>query len=135
MEKKIKHLEFIQNTINRMANNSFLLKGWSITVSGGLFALILKNINYLYLIFALLVTIIFWFLDGYYLSHERLFIKLYEKVSLDSEDEVSFSMNISTHKKPCDWLRAIFSKTTFIFYGSLLLIQLFTTYAFLSKQL
>lgn len=28
MENKIKHLEFIQGVINRMANNSFMLKGW-----------------------------------------------------------------------------------------------------------
>ena len=38
MENKLKHLEFIQNVINRMANTSFLLKGWSITIIAGLFA-------------------------------------------------------------------------------------------------
>lgn len=32
MEEKLKHLELIQNIITRMANNSFLLKGWSITI-------------------------------------------------------------------------------------------------------
>ena len=39
MEQKIKHLEFIQTTINRMAGNSFLLKGWTVTLTGGLLAL------------------------------------------------------------------------------------------------
>ncbi len=39
IEKKLKHLEFIQNTITRMANNSFLLKGWTITVVGALIGL------------------------------------------------------------------------------------------------
>ncbi len=34
MEQKIKHLEFIQAAINRMAGNSFLLKGWTVTLSG-----------------------------------------------------------------------------------------------------
>lgn len=28
MEAKIKHLEFIENVIERMARNSFMLKGW-----------------------------------------------------------------------------------------------------------
>ena len=32
MEKKIKHLEMIQAVIVRMGNNSFLLKGWSVTL-------------------------------------------------------------------------------------------------------
>ena len=32
MEKKIKHLEMIQGVINRMAGNSFALKGWSVTL-------------------------------------------------------------------------------------------------------
>ena len=40
MEKKLKHLEFIQNAINRMASNSFIIKGWCITLIVGLFALV-----------------------------------------------------------------------------------------------
>ena len=39
MEKKLKHLEFIQNVILRMNNNSFLIKGWAITLISALFAL------------------------------------------------------------------------------------------------
>ena len=31
MDNKIKHLEMIEAIIERMANNSFLLKGWAIT--------------------------------------------------------------------------------------------------------
>ncbi len=31
-----KHLEFVQAVINRLAGNSFLLKGWSITLVSGL---------------------------------------------------------------------------------------------------
>lgn len=36
-EAKICHLEMIQNVITRMNSNSFLLKGWSITIFVGLF--------------------------------------------------------------------------------------------------
>jgi len=37
MEKKLKHLEMLQGVINRMANNSFLLKGWSVVLISALF--------------------------------------------------------------------------------------------------
>jgi hypothetical protein len=36
MENKLKHLEFIQAVINRMANTSSLLKGWSIAIIAAL---------------------------------------------------------------------------------------------------
>ncbi len=32
MEKKIKHLEMIESIIERMGNNSFQLKGWTVTL-------------------------------------------------------------------------------------------------------
>lgn len=38
-DQKIKNLEMIQQVINRMANNSFTLKGWSITIIAGIFSL------------------------------------------------------------------------------------------------
>lgn len=52
MENKQKHLEFIQTTISRMANNSFLLKGWAITLVAALFALSAKDTDKSYIIVA-----------------------------------------------------------------------------------
>lgn len=43
MENKLKHLEMIQGIINRMASNSFALKGWSVTLVAGIFALSSKD--------------------------------------------------------------------------------------------
>ena len=37
-ETKIRYLELIQNVITRMANNSFMLKGWAITLVAAIFA-------------------------------------------------------------------------------------------------
>ena len=45
MENKLKHLEMIQGIINRMASNSFALKGWSVTLVAGIFALSSKDAN------------------------------------------------------------------------------------------
>ena len=38
MEAKLKHLEFIQAAIARMATNSFLFKGWAMTIAVGIAA-------------------------------------------------------------------------------------------------
>ncbi len=46
MERKIKHLEFIQIVISRMNSNSFLIKGWTITLMSALFALAAKDTNF-----------------------------------------------------------------------------------------
>lgn len=43
MEKKFKHLDLIQGIINRMASNSFMLKGWAVTLMVGIFALASKD--------------------------------------------------------------------------------------------
>jgi hypothetical protein len=45
MESKLKHLELVQGVINRMAGNSFILKGWSVTLTSALFALAAKDAN------------------------------------------------------------------------------------------
>ncbi|MGR3177898.1 MAG: hypothetical protein ACUZ8E_07560 [Candidatus Anammoxibacter sp.] len=79
--EKIKHLEFIQNVITRMNTNSFQIKGWSIVVASALLAIYAstKN-NYLFLA-AVFPTLIFWFLDAYYLNQERKFRGLYNDVA------------------------------------------------------
>jgi len=69
MENKRKHLEFIQNIISRMAGNLFFLRGWTITLIGALLALFSKGNNSNYIIYFLIVlTLVFWILDGYFLS-------------------------------------------------------------------
>lgn len=45
-EDLLKHLEFIQYIINRMAKNSFLLKGWTVTIVAAFFALAAQNLEY-----------------------------------------------------------------------------------------
>ena len=45
MDRKLKHLDFIQGVINRLSTNSFLLKGWSVVLVSALFALTASNSN------------------------------------------------------------------------------------------
>jgi len=50
-----------------MAGNSFLLKGWSVTVTSGLFALSAKDNNPIFAFVAFFPSLVFWGLDAYYL--------------------------------------------------------------------
>ena len=77
---KIKHLEFIQAIITRMNSNSFQLKGWAITIVSALLALYASSSNVIYIFIAIIPTILFWFLDAYYLQQERKFRGIYKDV-------------------------------------------------------
>ena len=90
MENKLKHLEMVQSVINRMANNSFMLKGWAVTLVAGIFVLAGKDTDKLYFLVAYIPVIVFWGLDSYYLLQERLYRGLYEKVRLSEESEIDF---------------------------------------------
>ena len=53
MVAKIHYLEMIQGIIDRMGSNSFMLKGWAITLAVGVFALSDKDSDKLFfLLFA-----------------------------------------------------------------------------------
>ena len=88
-ENKNKHLEFIQLVITRMNVNSFLLKGWSVTLVAALFAFAAKDTNIQYVLITYVSTPIFWFLDGYYLSQERQYRGLFNETITNSLNLVS----------------------------------------------
>ncbi|MBC7195928.1 MAG: hypothetical protein H5U39_01600 [Deferribacterales bacterium] len=117
MNNKQKHLDFIQAVIGRMANHSFLIKGWTITLEVALFALVTEHHNEKYLIIALLPIGFFWILDGYFLSRERSFRCLYDEVRKKNEEEIDFSMDVSKFMKwKTRWFCSVFSKTILFFY-------------------
>ena len=93
MDNKIKHMEMIQSVINRMAGNSFALKGWAVTLVAGIFALSSKDVDKMYFLIAYVPIIVFWGLDTYYLLQERLYRSLYNKVRNMKEVEIDFDMN------------------------------------------
>ncbi len=124
MEKKIKHLEFIQEVINRMAKNSFLIKGWCITIVAALFAATNKTMDSKYTVICLFIIFIFWILDSYYLYQERLFIKHYNSIIKRDEADIDFSMDITSHKTKYSWFNAAMSHTCLVFYLSIVTITL-----------
>lgn len=131
MENKRKHLEFIQDIVRRMASNLFFLRGWTITLISALLALFIKGSNSSHVIYFLIVLIlVFWILDGYFLSQERLFRDLYNYVRKLKEEEIDFSMDISEYKKfkKNTLVYAMFSITLLIFYLPLIGAALFIIY-------
>lgn len=119
MEQKIRHLEMIQGIINRMASNSFALKGWAVTLVAGIFALANKDANEMYFLVAYIPIILFWFLDSYYLQLEKKYRLLYDKARLKEDKEINFDMDISKDEfkvKETHYIACLVSKTEFGFY-------------------
>ena len=127
MDKKIKHLEMIQSVIERMSNNSFLIKGWSITLASAIFVVAIQAQDKASALWTLFPAVIFWFLDGYYLWQERLLRSLYEYVRKLDEKKIDFSMDTSKvvneefRGRRNSLLNAILSRTLLPFHGGMIL--------------
>ena len=127
MENKIKHLEMIRSTIERMGTNSFLIKGWSITLVSALLVLAVQNNSQLTALWTLFPVMIFWFLDGFYLWQERLLRSLYDRVRALDENKIDFSMdtskveNVKIRGRENNWINAIMSKTLVPFHGGMII--------------
>lgn len=127
---KQKHLEFIQNNISRLANHSFLIKGWAVTLIAGIFALSSKESNQLYFIVAYIPILMFWCLDAYYLLEERLFRALYDKVRNTESQSIDYCMDITNtdlHISPNTYFDCWKSKSILWFYLPLALLTITVT--------
>jgi hypothetical protein len=118
-QDEIKHLEFIQNAISRMASNSFQMKGWAITIFSALLALFAASNGKLtiYLFVAVIPTILFWALDTYYLQQERKFRGVYNDVvgitpALSRQEVPLFAMPLTNYTGGnYSYWKVLFSKT------------------------
>lgn len=124
MEAKLKHLEFIQSVIGRLAQNSFLFKGWAITIASGLSAFGAANTKHALVMIALISTLMFWGLDAYYLWLERRFIELYAAVAAAREDEIDFLMTIDKTKPIRTWFKTCWRPHLWAFYGAIVAVEL-----------
>jgi hypothetical protein len=115
-EAKIRHLEMIQSVIARMNQNSFLFKGWAITLIAAVLALVqVDAMDPRCLLVGLVPALAFWYLDGFCLWQERVYRRHYDAVRLASPEDWSrdpFSMQVS---RPLlsdpTWLKACLSTT------------------------
>jgi hypothetical protein len=120
-ENKIAHLEMIQGIVNRLSQNSFLLKGWNVVLVSALMALAAKDSKVTFILLAYLPAVVFWFLDGYFLWQEKMFRALFDYVRKLDESEINFSMDISKVKDSVDsFSKVTLSMTLISFHGVLI---------------
>ena len=119
MEAKLKHLEFIQGAINRLATDSFRMKGWAVVLVSALLVLLAREDHTEFAYIGFVPVLVFWALDGYFLWQERLFRDLYDHVRRLEESEIDFSMGTDAFKRT--WPGATFSRTLSPFYIALAL--------------
>ena len=122
MEPKLKHLEFIQGVVNRLASDSFRLKGWAVVLVAALFVLLVGQGRIEFAAVGIVPVLLFWGLDGYFLWQERLFRALYDHVRALEVGEVDFSMNTNAFRTGWkrSWIGATLSITLILSYGALI---------------
>jgi len=130
-ENKRKHLQMTQDIIARMGSNSFLLKGWSISLVTAIVGFALtsdldKDRVSLLTIAAFLITM-FWLLDAYYLSQERGYRKLYSIIADKNEVDINFLLsNKGNNTGYNSWSAALISPIFLVFYAPALFLLLIT---------
>lgn len=124
MEAKLKHLELIQGVINRLAGDSFRMKGWAVILVSAVLVLVVREDRLELAPVGLVPVLAFWGLDAYFLWQERLFRALYDQVRVTDEREVDFSMDVRGVRAGRDltWTAVLGSRTLLPFYGALAVV-------------
>lgn len=127
-EYMLKEIDIIQDIIKRMAFNSFIIKGWAITLV--VVTLLLKGTEKYQVWIAFIPLVVFWFLDAYFLRQERMYIILYDWVinnRLKTEEHL-FDMKTRRFKNEVQSIpRIMFSITLGWFYGSIAILVIIYT--------
>lgn len=135
IEEIHKELDLIQGCINRMAQNSFMIKGWLIAIYTVVLALVPETVAVPWLLGLVMVTVtvMLWYLDAFFLQAEKNYRNVYSwvlEVRPAGSRELLYELN--THKfqekgliRKGDSIGAVMrSKTLRWFYGIPLLISL-----------
>jgi len=117
-----KEIDLIQSCISRMAHNSFLIKGWTLTLVTVMLALTEKSIDPIYLCLVLFIPILsFWYLDAFFLQTEKMYRKRYEWVIQSRpKNDLTNLYNLNPHHfkdKVDSRAKVMWSITLRVFYG------------------
>ena len=125
----LEETKMVQRIISRMSNNSFLIKGWSLTLVVVSLLLIGGIYNNDYYLVALVPLIVFWILDAYFLRLEKLYEALYDWLIENRPicDDCLLEMNRGKlekrfGKKIPSLVQTMFSRTLLAFYIFLLVV-------------
>lgn len=124
IEEIHKEIDLIQSCITRMAQNSFMIKGWFVSIYAVILALLPEKINLFLLCTALVaVNLIFWYLDGFFLRTEKVYRKIYDwvlEVRPQNNRELMYQLNPSKFNGKIEEVESVrevmWSKTLRWFY-------------------
>lgn len=119
-EYKIKHLEMIEAIIERMAKNSFQLKGWAMTLVAAVGALAANGSDQRFVILSFFPVVGFRFIDAYYLYQEHKYKDLYQNIVDKPEEDIDFCMKTEQYSPPVvfgKYLKSLCYLTELLFYG------------------
>ena len=134
IELRLRHLDMIQAVVARQGQNSFAVRGWSVTVVSAVFAVAVTQDEAPRgtVLVALAPTLIFWAMDAYYLWQERLFRSLYADAArraregAGSEPDVKlFDLNTMPYRATvASWWRTLLQPTVVAIPAVLLVVVL-----------
>ena len=129
----LKEIDLIEDCIKRMSNNSFLLKGWAVTILSVLIGLMANFENWTSgSLLAIFVCIGFWYLDALYLKLERLYTRKYNWVIQNRLDTTEYKFNLNpfeknmwleTENREIITLKVMFSRTLLPLYLTMLIVS------------
>lgn len=135
----IKEIDLIQSCINRMAQNSFVIKGWLISLLSVTLVLLPETFNIkIFCIIALTISVCFWYLDGFFLKTERQYRRKYNWVIKNrlSTIEHCYDLNpnnptmwLETEQNPINILSVMWSKTLLPIYLLPIIASIYTLFA------
>ena len=77
-DQLIAYLNMIQGVIARMANNAFLIKGWSISLTTAMLALAGGTKNEIFCVISVVPVLLFWWLDAFFFYQEKKYRDIYD---------------------------------------------------------
>lgn len=145
------YISLLQDNINRMASNSSNCKTWLITLISAMFAITASKGDFVTNIWmAYVPTILFFFLDCFYLGLERRFRRIEKRfvalITQDVEalkyecephdiDKAIYKFSLPNghedeHNPLCQTIKAMWSWSTTPFYGCILAIIFYVQHDF-----
>lgn len=148
-EEKRQHIDIIESTITRMSENSKQMKEWCVVLVSGLISVYFTTQIFWLVVVAVFATVLFGYLDAFYLMLERRYRYLYNDVNhienrykLSKKCKISdclkrkkckkkiflghryvplYGMSIKKYEKYVTFFSAISSKSILPFYGGFIL--------------
>lgn len=124
MDKEVLHkeIDLIQACISRMSHDSFLMKGWMLTLLAAIWTFAINTEEFA-VVSAMSLVIIgdFWYLDAFFLHVEKMYREMYNWVLNERpKDNTAYLYDLNPHRfdtKVGSRFKVMFSLTLNCFYG------------------